>query len=102
MDRSRSPRVTNGQLSDDARFLQRLAEGLGEGAVEEAVDEMGEQWADAYQELRPDLQPTPTDIEISNQRARELTAARTEIGTCAGGAHAHTDSERPRASCRAP
>ena len=29
--------------------------------------------------LRPDWQPTPTDIEISNQRAAELTAARAAI-----------------------
>ncbi len=55
MDRSRSPRVTNGQLSDEERFLQRLAAGS------------------------PDWQPTLTDIEISNERARELTAARAEI-----------------------
>ena len=34
---------------------------------------------EAGQELRPDWQPTPTDIEISNQRAAELTAAREQI-----------------------
>ena len=34
---------------------------------------------EAYQELRPDWQSTLTDIEISNQRAAELTAARAEL-----------------------
>ena len=48
-DRSRSPR----NLSDEARLLQRLAE--------------------------PELPPAPTDIEISNQRAAELAAAREQI-----------------------
>ena len=104
MDHSRSPRRyhnAGGQvsyypmLSDEARFLQRLAEPeLPPGAsdaeratarasaaaeVEEAVDELGGHWAEAYQELRPDWQPPPTDIEISNQRAAELTAARAEL-----------------------
>ena len=40
---------------------------------------MGGHWAEAYQELRPDLQPARTDIEISNQRAAELTAAQEQI-----------------------
>ena len=91
MDRSRSPR----NLSDEARFLQRLAEPeLPPGAsdaeraaaraeaaagVEHAANELGEHWARAYQELRPDWQPTPTGIEVSNQRAAELTAAREQI-----------------------
>ena len=91
MDRSRSPR----NLSNEARLLQRLAEPQlppeatdaeraaaradAAAQVEAAVDELGGQWAHAYQELRPDWQPTPTDIEISNQRAAELTAARAEI-----------------------
>ena len=107
MHRSRSPRVLyprhvgNGQvshyppLSAEARLLQRLAEPeLPPGAtdteraaaraeaaagVEHASKEMGGHWAEAYQELRPDWQPTPTDIEVSNQRAAELTAARAEI-----------------------
>ena len=103
MDHSRSPRRyhnAGGQvsyyppLSDEARFLQRLAEPeLPPGTtdaeraaaradtaaeVEAAVDELGEEWAHAYQELRPDWQPPPTDIEISNQRAAELAAARAE------------------------
>ena len=52
---------------------------MGADAVEEAANETGGHWVDAYQELRPDWQPTPTDIEICNQRARELTAARTVI-----------------------
>ena len=46
---------------------------------------MGGEWAHAYQELRPDWQPTPTDIEISNQRAAELTAARAEIMRLSAG-----------------
>ena len=91
MDRSRGPR----NLSDEARLLQRLEEvelppgatdaervaarAEAAAAVEQAADEMGEHWARAYQELHPDWQPTPTDIEISNQRAAELTAARAEI-----------------------
>ena len=82
MDRSRSPR----NLSDEARFLQRLAEPElppgttdAEREVEAAVDELGGEWAHAYQELRPDWQPTPTEIEVSNQRAAELTAARAEL-----------------------
>ena len=91
MDRSRSPR----NLSDEARFLQRLAEPeLPPGAtdaeraaaraeaaagVEHAANELGGHWAEAYQELRPDWQPTLTDIETSNQRAAELTAARAEL-----------------------
>ena len=82
-------------LSDEARFLQRLAEPeLPPGAsdaeraaaradaaagVEHAANELGGHWAEAYQELHPDWQPTPTDIEISNQRAAELTAAREQI-----------------------
>ena len=89
MDRSRSPR----NLSDEARLLQRLEEvELPPGAtdaervaaraeaaagVEQAANEVGEHWARAYQELHPDWQPT--DIEVSNQRARELTAAREQI-----------------------
>ena len=104
MDHSRSPRCyhnAGGQvscyppLSDEARFLQRLAEPeLPPGATdaeraaatadaaaggEHAASELGEHWAKAYQELRPDWQPAPTDIEISNQRAAELTAAREQI-----------------------
>ena len=71
MDRSRSPR----NLSDEARFLQRLAEPeLPPGAsdaeraaaraeaaagVEAAGDELGGHWAEAYQELRPDRQQVP-------------------------------------------
>ena len=71
MDRSRSPR----NLSDEARFLQRLAEPeLPPGAsdaeraaaraeaaagVEAAIDELGGLWAEAYQELRPDWQQVP-------------------------------------------
>ena len=90
MDRSRSPR----NLSDEARLLQRLAEPeLPPGAtdaeraaaradaaaeVEAAVGERGGEWAHAYQELHPEWQPPPTDIEISNQRAAELAAARAE------------------------
>ena len=90
MDRSRSPR----NLSDEARFLQRLTEvelppgatdaeraaerAEAEAAVEQAVTELGEHWAEAYQELHPDWQPARTDIEISNQRAAELAAARAE------------------------
>ena len=92
MDRSRSPRAP---LSDEARLLQRLAEPQlppeatdaeraaartdAAAGVEHAVDELGGHWAEAHQELRPGWQPTPTDIEISNQRAVELTAARAEI-----------------------
>ena len=76
-------------LSDEARFLQRLAEPeLPPGAsdaeraaaradaaagVEHAANELGGHWAEAYQELHPDWQPPPTDIEISNQRAAELS-----------------------------
>ena len=87
MDRSRSPR----NLSDEARLLQRLAEPeLPPGAtdaeraaaraeaaagVEQAANEVGERWAEAYQELHPDWQPTLTDIEVSNERARELALA---------------------------
>ena len=92
MDRSRSPRAP---LSDEARLLQRLAEPQlppeatdaeraaaradAAAGVEHAVDELGGHWAEAYQELRPDWQPTLTDIDVSNQRAAELTAARAEI-----------------------
>ena len=92
MDRSRRPRVP---LSDEARFLQRLAEPeLPRGAsdaeraaaradaaagVEHAANELGGHWAEAYQELHPDWQPPPTDIEISNQRAAELTTAQEQI-----------------------
>ena len=82
--------------SDEARFLRRLAEGpeMPPGtseqawraaraesaqAVEAAADELGGRWAAAYQELHPEWQPSPTDIEISNQRAAELTAAREQI-----------------------
>ena len=83
MDHSRSPRRyhnAGGQvsyyppLSDEARFLRRLAEepemppgttdaeraaARAEAAagVETAVDELGGEWAPAYQELRPDWQP---------------------------------------------
>ena len=69
MDRSRSPR----NLSDEARFLQRLAEpelppGASDAeraaaraeaaaAVEAATSELGGHWAKAYRELRPDRQP---------------------------------------------
>ena len=83
MDRSRSPRRI--PLSDEARFLQRLAEPeLPPGTtdaeraaaradaaaeVEAAVDELGGEWAHAYQELRPDWQPPPTDIEITAEQA---------------------------------
>ena len=90
MDRSRSPR----NLSDEARFLQRLAEPeLPPGAsdaeraaaradaaagVEHAATELGGHWAEAYQELHPEWQPPPTVSEISNQRAAELAAARAE------------------------
>ena len=86
MDRSRSPRV-----SDEARSLQRLAEpelppgttdaerATAAAEVEAAVGELGGEWAHAYQELHPDWQPSPTDIEISNQRAAELAAARVHI-----------------------
>ena len=89
MDRSRSPR----NLSDEARLLQRLEEvelppgatdaervaarAEAAAAVEQAANEVGEHWARAYQELHPDWQPT--DIEVSNQRAAELTAAREQI-----------------------
>ena len=85
MDRSRSPR----NLSDEARLLQRLEEvELPPGAtdaeraatraeaavaVQQAANEVG--WARAYQELHPDWQPTLTDIEVSNERARELALA---------------------------
>ena len=82
--------------SEEARFLRRLAEGpempagtseqeraaaRGEwaGEVEAAANELGGQWAAAYQELHPEWQPSPTDIEISNRRAAELTAAREQI-----------------------
>ena len=91
MDRSRSPR----NLSNEARLLQRLEEvELPPGAtdaervaaraeaataVEQAANEVGEHWARAYQELHPEWQPTLTDMEVSNQRAAELTAARAEI-----------------------
>ena len=87
MDRSRSPR----NLSDEARLLQRLAEvelppgatdaervaarAEAAAAVEQAANEVGEHWARAYQELHPDWQPTLTDIEVSNERARELALA---------------------------
>ena len=40
---------------------------------------MGGHWAEAYQELRPDWQPTPTDIDIGNQRAAELATATEQI-----------------------
>ena len=120
MDRSRSPRVP---LSDEARFLQRLAEPeLPPGAsdaeraaaradaaagVEHAANELGGHWAEAYQELRPDWQPAPTDIEtrsspegISNQRATELTAARAAIAAAvaeldAGIGEAHEAMDDP-------
>ena len=62
-------------LSDEARFLQRLAEPeLPPGAtnaeraaaragaaagVEHAANELGGHWAEAYQELHPVWQPTP-------------------------------------------
>ena len=104
MDRSRSPRVP---LSDEAHLLQRLAEpelpsgvtdaeraaARAEAAagVEAAVDELGGQRAHAYQELRPDWQPAPTDIEISNQRAVELTAARAEVTRLSAGITAMRD-----------
>ena len=77
MDRSRSPRV----LSDEARFLQRLAEpelppgttdaerAAAAAEVEAAVGERGGEGAHAYQELRPDWQPPPTDIEITAEQA---------------------------------
>ena len=98
-------------LSEEARLLQRLAEPeLPPGAtdaeraaaraeaaagVEHAANEMGGHWAEAYQELHPDWQPTPTDIEISNQRARELTAARAEIARL----QAEIAAGEPRALC---
>ena len=88
MDHSRSPRVP---LSDEARLLKRLAEPeLPPGAtdaeraaaraeaaagVEHAANELGGRCAEAYQELHPDWQPTLTDIEVSNERAAELTSA---------------------------
>ena len=69
MDRCPSPRV-----SDEARFLQRLAEpelppgttdaeravatADAAAGVEHAANELGGHWAEAYQELRPDWQPT--------------------------------------------
>ena len=71
MDHSQSPRRyhnAGGQvsyyppLSDEARFLQRLAEPNAEAEVEAAVDELGGHWADAYQLLRPDRQPARTDM----------------------------------------
>ena len=77
MDRSRTPR----NLSDEARFLQRLAEpelppgttdaerAAAAAEVEAAVGELGGEWAHAYQELRPDWQPPPTDIEITAEQA---------------------------------
>ena len=113
MDRSRSPRVP---LSDEARFLQRLAEPeLPPGAsdaeraaaradaaagVEYAANELGGHWAEAYQELHPDWQPLPTYIEISNQRAAELTAARAAIAAAvakldAGVSEAHEAMDDP-------
>ena len=112
MDRSRSPR----DLSDEARLLQRLAgpqlppeatdaerapaRADAAAGVEHAVDELGGHWAEAYQELRPDWQPTPTDIEISNQRAVELTAARAAIAAAvaeldAGVGEAHEAMDDP-------
>ena len=70
MDRSRSPR----NLSDEARFLQRLAEPeLSPGAtdaeraaaraeaaaaVEAATSELGGHWAKAYRELQPAARST--------------------------------------------
>ena len=110
MDRSRSPR----NLSDEARLLQRLEEvELPPGAtdferaatraeaavaVQQAANEVG--WARAYQELHPDWQPPPTDIEISNQRAAELTAARAAIAAAvaeldAGIGEAHEAMDDP-------
>ena len=61
---------------------------------------MGGHWAEAYQELRPDWQPPPTDIEISNQRAAELTAARAAIAAAvaeldAGVSEAHEAMDDP-------
>ena len=47
--------------------------------VEHAANELGGHWAEAYQELHPDWQPPPTGIEMSNQRAAELTAATEQI-----------------------
>ena len=92
MDHSRSPRRyhnAGGQvsyyppLSDEVGLLRRLVEQVGADAVEAAVDQVGGDWADAYHLLRPDWQPTPTDIGISNQRAAELTAARVQIARLA-------------------
>ena len=41
---------------------------------------MGGEWQDAMRELFPDWQPAADiDIEISNQRAAELTEARAEV-----------------------
>ena len=68
-------------LSDEARFLQRLAEpelppGASDAeraaaraeaadwatAVEHAANELGGHWAEAYQELRPDWRRARTDM----------------------------------------
>ena len=113
MDRSRSPRAP---LSDEARLLQRLAEpelppeatdaeraearADAAAGVEHVVFELGGHWAEAYQELHPDWQPPPTDIEISNQRAAELTAARAAIAAAvaeldAGVSEAHEAMDDP-------
>ena len=117
MDHSRSPRRyhnAGGQvsyyppLSDEARLLQRLAEpelppeatdaeraaarADSAAGVEHAATELGGHWAEAYQELHPDWQPPPTDSEISNQRAAELTAAQEQIARLCvylGVAHAY-------------
>ena len=124
MDHSRSPRRyhnAGGQvsyyppLSDEARFLQRLAEPeLPPGAtdaeraaaradaaagVEHAATELGGHWAEAYQELHPDWQPPPTDIELTATRA-ELTAARAAIAAAvaeldAGVSEAHEAMDDP-------
>ena len=100
MDHNRSTRRSHnagGQvsyyppLSDEARLLQRLAEpqlppgatdaeraaarAEAEAAVGQTANDVGEHWARAYQELHPDWQPTLTDIEVSNERARELALA---------------------------
>ena len=125
MDHSRSPRRyhnAGGQvsyyppLSDEASFLQRLAEpelpprasdaeraaarADAAAGVEHAANELGGHWAEAYQELRPDWQPAPTDIEISHQRAAELTAARAAIAAAvaeldAGVSEAHEAMDDP-------
>ena len=58
----------------------RRREGAGAGrTVGRCGGRCGPHAAEAYQELHQDWQPTLTDIEVSNQRAAELTAARAEI-----------------------